>query len=60
MDVYAARLRLRQDASLCADVDLDAVAARHPADDEVLTLVDLAREVRTLAPILAPPRRRSA
>jgi hypothetical protein len=52
----AARLRLWQDASLSSDVDLDAVAARHPDDDDVLTLVDLTRETRRLAIVLAVHR----
>lgn len=52
MHVTDARRRLWQDTRLSADVDLDAVAARHPDDDDVQTLVDLAREVRQLAPVL--------
>lgn len=57
MDERQARLRLWQDTSLVDDVDLDAVAARHAGDDEVLTLVDLARSVRCVTPVLAGHQR---
>lgn len=55
-DDEAARLRLWQDASLSADVDLDAVETRHADDEDVLVLVDLTREVRRLAVQLAVRR----